>query len=224
MTAHILQPLDEADVKYCDNRDRGQYSGLLECFNAWVADGHHRMHILHEDGLYRHLRFRKPDRGEYWFDLVTWPGHLTITGDMGTYTFARVTDMFEFFTGYINTGYWAEKLQNGVSGGRHEVKNHDEQVFREWVIQDYFWETSRHMDPTEARLWWEELRDDVLGLYAGTNDDTNACIEMLRGMENPSPRHYQDCYEADWTRYDWHFELCLAAIVTGIRTYKEAVQ
>ena len=48
----------------------------------------HAMNELHRDGVYRHLRFRQPENGNMWFELVTWPGHLTIAGDMGTWTFA----------------------------------------------------------------------------------------------------------------------------------------
>jgi len=59
----------------------------------------HEMTVLHEDGLYRHLRFRKPAGGysEYWFDLVTWPGVLVIRGDMETFAFSRTEDMLAFF-------------------------------------------------------------------------------------------------------------------------------
>ena len=79
----------------------------------WVSDDGtkriraHEMTVLHDDGLYRHLRFTamhlcndaewRTTNGFYWFDLATWPGTLTINGDCGTYTFSRTTDMFEFF-------------------------------------------------------------------------------------------------------------------------------
>ena len=82
---------------------------------------HHNMSVMHESGVYRHLRFRQPDTGNMWFDLVTWPGFLTISGDMGTWTFARLPDMFEFFRDSklrINCDYWAEKLQHGNHIGR----------------------------------------------------------------------------------------------------------
>lgn len=78
----------------------------------------HEMTILHDDGLYRHLRARKPGSGLYWFDIVTWPGSLAIRGDINSaYVFSRMTDMFEFFQGSrdgrINPDYWAEKLPEG---------------------------------------------------------------------------------------------------------------
>jgi hypothetical protein len=72
----------------------------------------HEMTILLDEGLYRHVRFRRPDELGYWFDLVTWPGYLAINGDLiSGYTFARIEDMFNFFAGdHINPMYWAEKI------------------------------------------------------------------------------------------------------------------
>jgi hypothetical protein len=76
---------------------------------------HHEMTVLHDDGLYRHLRFSRPDRSGYWFSLTTWPQKLTVNGDVGTYVFSRTEDMLEFFRGSTcsggpNFGYWDEKV------------------------------------------------------------------------------------------------------------------
>ncbi|MGQ3384474.1 hypothetical protein [Glutamicibacter sp. TV12E] len=117
-----LHRLTEKDTQYTDSpKHLAKFNGDTE---------NHQMSILHDEGLYRHLRFKNPENGFYWFDLITWPGYLTITGDMGTYTFLRVQDMFEFFTGHINNSYWAEKLQNGNTGGRREVRAHNEDEFK----------------------------------------------------------------------------------------------
>src|SRR5690606_16251608 len=63
--------------------------------------------VLHDEGLWRHLRYRAPRPGLYWFDIITSPGLLTFNGDTGTFVFSRLPDMLEFFTGqYINPGYW----------------------------------------------------------------------------------------------------------------------
>lgn len=212
-----LQPLTPSDVKYTDHKDH-----LLQCFNEWVATEDNRLHVLLDDGVYRHLRFKKDQGFGYWFELITWPGYLTITGDMGTFTFSRLNDMFEFFTGYINTGYWAEKLKHGSNGGRDAVRKHDEDLFKAWVLAD-FWETSRDLDHEETRQWWQSLRRDILDDYAYLNTaDVNDCIERLMRLQDQPDSHYADVYESAgfWEQYDWHFELCLAAIVTGIRTYQ----
>jgi len=214
-----LASLTHRDVQYTDHKTG--VPALLGGFNANMAN--HEMTILHEDGLYRHLRFRNPTNSFYWYDLITWPGSLTITGDMGTYTFRRVEDMFQFFRGYINTGYWAEKLQNGHSGGRSQVENYDEDLFKQWVVQD-FWETSRDMDATKSRIWWHTIKDEVLDGWVNTTN-AHAALSALAEVDQAhvAPRnHYADAWEAaeGWTRYDWHFEYCLAAVLTGIRTYE----
>jgi hypothetical protein len=84
----------------------------------------HRMIVIRNDGVNRHIRFKRPQSGTFWLDLITWPGTLCIDGDMGTYVFRRLEDMFEFFrtdrtcgekdgrTLFINPGYWGEKLQS----------------------------------------------------------------------------------------------------------------
>lgn len=80
---------------------------------------HHQMTVLHDEGLYRHLRFRA-ERSMYWFDLITWPGTLAIRGDINHgFMFTRITDMFEFFRGdSINPDYWAEKTEGGIDSCR----------------------------------------------------------------------------------------------------------
>lgn len=105
---------------------------IAERFQRETAD--HKMTVLHDDGLYRHLRFARPDRGSYWFDLITWPGCLTVNGDCGTFTFARQDDMFEFFRGgRINPGYWAEKVRAHDPSG---VTNYSQDSFRQQVMED----------------------------------------------------------------------------------------
>lgn len=88
----------------------------------------HTMTVERDDGLHRHLRFRALGTGVYWFDIVTWPGVLTINGDCGTYVFSRLEDMFEFFRqpngkARINPSYWAEKLRaTDCHGSRGHVE------------------------------------------------------------------------------------------------------
>ena len=89
-----------------------------ERFAKDVAD--HQMTVLMDIGVYRHLMFKKPDRSEHWFEIVTTPGMLVIRGDMETWVFSRIPDMFNFFRGKdgeINADYWQEKLLAGRSIG-----------------------------------------------------------------------------------------------------------
>jgi hypothetical protein len=81
----------------------------------------HQMIIKLDHGVYRHVVFRNPDDSNMWFELITYPGRLVYSGDMGCFVFNRLHDMFTFFRGrvnpskpdalYINEGYWHEKLE-----------------------------------------------------------------------------------------------------------------
>lgn len=99
-----------------------RYARSAERFARDTAD--HTLTVLHDDGLYRHLRFTSTDNRFYWFELVTWPGRLAFTGGIGAgFVFARLDDMFEFFRtagmhagdnpNRIHPGYWAEKVIDG---------------------------------------------------------------------------------------------------------------
>ncbi|MCC5574569.1 hypothetical protein IMZ11_02800 [Microtetraspora sp. AC03309] len=97
----------------------------------------HTMTVRHDEGLYRHLRFRDPKHGMYWFDLITVPHALIFRGDGESFVFDRMDDMFEFFRSgiwrdgsvHINPGYWAEKL----TSDRDSVKKYDQGLFEQTV-------------------------------------------------------------------------------------------
>lgn len=89
---------------------------FLDQFNGDIAQ--HQMKIIRDDGVVRHIRFKRPETTCMHFDLLTWPGYLCYTGDMGTYVFRRLEDMFKFFRRSptsepysIDFRYWAEKLE-----------------------------------------------------------------------------------------------------------------
>lgn len=135
-----------------DTYDSG-YAASRERFERDTAK--HELQVLHDDGLYRHLRFSAPDTYCYGYDLVTWPGYLVICGDMGDYTFTRIRDMFEFFAGErqapgINPSYWAQKLC-GDRGGRDIARRYSEDTFRARVIEWFIGETGLQLDGTIAQ-------------------------------------------------------------------------
>lgn len=78
-------------------------------FNEFVKD--HVLTVLADgDEVGRQIRCRKPGTRIYGWDIVTWPGYLTITGDLGHFVFRSRDDMLvDFFNGPINPPYWLEK-------------------------------------------------------------------------------------------------------------------
>lgn len=203
----------------------------------------HAMEVIRDDGVHRHVRFRKPRPAgsEYWFDLITWPGSLCIDGDMGTYVFRRLDDMFEFFRadrGYaerngqklgINLGYWSEKLQAPKSRDAEDYsadrfRQHIKEAFDQWVEQtqpdDDASDDERAAFNTEKADLWEEIEGDVL--YAADDGEIRA-HDSAAGFDGRRWKFsFHDAWEWDCRDYKFHFVWCCYAIAWGIKTYDAA--
>ncbi len=136
------------------------YAKSRERFERDTAE--HEMAVLHDDGVYRHVRFQQPGTSCYYYDLVTWPGHLAICGDMGDWTFSRIRDMFEFFAGErqaagINPSYWSQKLR-GDRAGRDISRRYSEDALRAHVI-DWFEQQAGLAAKTGRVPRWEAVQE-----------------------------------------------------------------
>lgn len=173
----------------------------------------HEMNVLHDDGLYRHLRFKAPEHGFYWFDIVTWPGSLAIRGDMDGYMFTRLTDMFEFFRGKgINPGYWAEKLE----GGRDSAMSYDQDSFERQVKQ-YVAEAIREGDA--PRGIGAEVTRDIFE-WGDITHEAGARKELVDFKFGDWT--FGETWEWNFRSYDWSFLWICHAIVWGIDQYDAA--
>jgi hypothetical protein len=204
----------------------------------------HGMTVLHDDGLYRHLRFQNPGRSAYWFDLVTWPGFLAFAGDMDGYVFTRVEDMFTFFRGHnINPDYWAEKVVDGRDRlKRYEQDLLDQQVkeaLAEYdtaypdlvvafegakVVYDGLPQSKRYpfsvkgmREPFEPRPP-AEVRELVADFERDGETSHEAGARRMLG-ELESARVVLDTWEWDLRDWDWQFLWACHAIVRGIAEY-----
>lgn len=189
----------------------------------------HCLAVLHDQGLYRHLRFKQPGTSCYWFDLITIPGTLIFQGDGTSYVFSRVTDMFDFFRGapgQINPIYWSEKL---TSRHQSEAETYDEDLFRARVKEEV-------ADAT--------VGGSLPGLVAAVEDEVfreadiynelgaRRALEEFAFYVNPDDRdawphkqpdfQFVDVWEMTFTDYDWWFLWACHAIVWGIAKYDDA--
>jgi hypothetical protein len=179
----------------------------------------HKMTIALDSGDHRHVRFRQERNSNLWFDLVTWPGFLTICGDMGTWTFARVEDMFTFFRSRgelkINASYWAEKLQNGVHGGSDQSQVFDFDTFKAELLDQI---EGYGLEDAKAA----ELREVVGDEITETGDRGEAYAmarEFRHESEDGETFEFDPCELPDGKVYRYHFIWCLYAIVWGIQQY-----
>lgn len=199
---------------------RDQLAQMAERFPTTIPN--HALTVAHDDGLYRHLVFRTAEgpRWLYWFDLITWPGALTINSDMGCYTFARLDDMFEFFRGDgrlargVNPHYWSEKLR---SHNRYspEVRRHEPDVFRRRVVEHVL-----DLDPGNEDGLHDAAREQLLDDLDDVASNADTAHRALRDFEH-NGHQFHDTWE--WDLADWtpQFLWCCHAIVWGIARYDE---
>lgn len=191
----------------------------------------HAMKVVSDDGLHRQITFSRNESSVYRFDLITWPGHLCITGDCGTYVFSRVPDMFEFFRMddndwnknrdgglSINPRYWGEKLLSiGTNAGYREF---DEERFKERVTE-YFNSWKECEEPTDSRAaeLWKEIEDHVL---SRADDGEIYAYQAAHDFDHEG-FYFQDFFDSGGTeRYTFHYIWCLYAIAWGIEQYDSA--
>lgn len=182
----------------------------------------HALTVLHDDGLYRHLRCAQPGTGMWAWQIVTWPGYLTICGDIGSgFTFYRLDDMFEFFhwTGEpfrINPGYWAEKLPRSI-----KYQDFSEEMFAEVTrrqAKDY---AERSIDD-EASLarFNAEVEELIESPFEYLSDES--AHEAVRTFTFDGKRVFSDTWEWEFTDYTHDFLLACFAICWAIEKYKAA--
>jgi hypothetical protein len=190
----------------------------------------HELTVVKDDGVYRHLSVRNPKGSGFWYTILTWPGSLVIRGDMGTFAFSRLHDMFEFFRskpGYTNVGYWAEKL---TAVDRHGLKQFSEDSFREhvagelrgWVdeilagmgeVDDH---EQRAAVATRAYLLIKAVHDEVLTEDVVSED---LAVHALAAFKHEGKYQFHDSWDWDLNEYTYQFLWCLHAIVHAINMY-----
>jgi hypothetical protein len=180
----------------------------------------HQMTVLHDDGLYRHLRFKPAGRSFYWFDLVTWPGKLAFVGDGEGFVFSRLEDMFEFVRmsrGRINPGYWAEKLVTN----QHTARAHSVEKFNERMAEALSAVEDRY--PGAAAAWAGHVEDYDVS-YAANAREALADFRFVPDgapVEQP-PLRFEDAWEWDFQDWHWWFLWACQGIAWGISQYDTA--
>jgi hypothetical protein len=188
----------------------------------------HEMKILLDSGVYRHLRFKQPGSSVAWFDIVTFPGHLAYVGDMGSFTFARLEDMFGFFRSgrqddklYINLSYWGEKLE-AVDNSRHHpghrqfsperFKRQVEEHVRAWIDVE-------ELTEVEAKELRDEVERDVFECTEESEIELCRALSRFTCTVGNQKFEFQDAWEWNCKDYTYRFVWCCYAIAWSIRKY-----
>lgn len=229
----------------------------LEHYNRYAPDRalekeffehvkNHKLVVSLDNGVHRHITLKQPGTTNRQFHLVTFPGYLCYTGDMGSFVFTRLEDMFEFFREkpdhhmvelglklYTNHSYWSEKLCASDCSGRHEGKSteFDADRFKARILEylrDWI-KTSREegtLDKEERRELWEAVHEQVIEKVDdyGENAQTMAYefswSPFQKFGQDKRPRFYfQDLFESNFQQYTYSFKWACLAIAWGITQY-----
>lgn len=189
---------------------------VVDTVKAWFLKdvAWHEMTILRDEGLYRHVRFSRPKSNVLQFDLITWPGHLAYCGDMGSFIFSRVEDMFRWFGRdwtKANFGYWGEKcLAVDKADG---IRQWSKKIFNDSVrqqIEGYFSENSE-----KIRLCLKKAREDRIFSCENECEAHEAYSEFRFDGGNP----LECMWESPCTESTYRFAWCCVAIPWGLNLY-----
>jgi hypothetical protein len=181
-----------------------------------IDTANHKLTILHDQGLYRHLYLSNPECGIAWYEIVTWPGSLTIKGDMGGYTFSRVDDMFKFFRGGAWKGepnpiYWSEK----TTGGTRACMEYSEDHLREAVVSDFVNAVQAGYAP---RGLGKAIRAEILDEDLSHEDTARQIVDAFQFKKF----RFEDFYEHNCREFFYWFLWNCHAIILGINSYDNA--
>lgn len=197
----------------------------------------HQMEVIRDDGLYRHVRFRQPGSSCYLFDLITWPGYLAYVGDMGSYVFSRLPDMFQFFRkdrSYaeqrglklgINLCYWAEKVE--AMDKNDGIKEFDEETFNREIVERLVgWIRDHREDTTkgERRELWDLVMSEVVGADSdsGGHRKRSAAYDFSHEVSRKVRFQFNDLWESNFDRYTYRYVWCCYALAYGVLKYDES--
>lgn len=196
----------------------------------------HEMTIISDDGdVCRHIQFKRPSTSNYYFNVTTWNGYLCISGDMGTYVFSRLYDMFQFFrddTMRVNYGYWGEKLSLISRHAGHLEFDRElvKQFFTDRVndicndIDDLF-----ELASDDERAKYSTPDAMAVAFRAGVEDRLKWAdlgewrfVSEIESFELNIAECLNLTDDFDWVvseRLSYHFKWCCYAIVWAIKQY-----
>lgn len=194
------------------------------------AIAQHVMTIEHDAGVYRSLHFGKPGSSIQSFRIVTFPGSLVYTGDMGTFVFERLRDMFQFFRREtINPQYWAEKVQ--AADRCDGLKTFSEEKWAEAVRDELKQFLERYADDGDgewfrhARVIWPEVKSLIRGGASNSYEAVDATQHFEcddADGEQVGSRIFEGFWERSVEEYSYRFIWCCRALVWAIAQYDAA--
>jgi len=195
----------------------------------------HKMKVLRNDKVYRHLRFMDPKNSAYWFEIHTGPNFLLFRGDGDSYVFSNGDgDMFRSFRHSIDKngslhpdpGYWTQKLSSSEQAEEWDSDTFQEdlaQYITDMVEQDIVPKEheKRLRDEVESDLMYEDLHSADLAIKALMEFDFYFNESDRYDSTKKPDFEFDECYEwiSRCTEYDWWYLWALRGICWGVKTF-----
>lgn len=128
----------------------------------------HSIEVLHCDGLYRHYRCTNNGSWNDGFSIVTWPGSLMYTGDMGEYLFQRTDDMIAWMRDSLGSHHYvAEKCvaHGNVRTGSAVTE------FRIEVLEEVLAERFQDAEENESTAEVNDIREKLAEIRDALDED-----------------------------------------------------
>ena len=188
----------------------------LEAFLETVKD--HELTVNIDQGVFRDLTVKTPDSVHRSYHITTRPNSLIFTGDMGSFVFTRLNDMFRFFRSdeyKINPDYWAEKVQaqDMRSGVKAFDSKHANQSLKD-ALSTYLSENKYSLDEQEII----EANNAVDSVDCSSQTTFENSMEQWDSEFSGgfSPSYY---FDTDGETYTYRYLWCCYAIVHAIKLY-----
>lgn len=193
----------------------------------------HKLTVKLDSGDYRHLVVAAPGTNIDRFEIMTFPGGLMCTGDMGSYVFERVPAMSKLVVDHklddIDLYFWSKKLVSidktvgylRFNSIKFQAEVDDE--INEFV--SFVEETTREKCEDKEK---EAFRSEISRLVSDVGNEfemyqayetINSNEVMLQGL----PFSVEMPSFSDFLTYNYGFIFCCCAITLAINKYKDSL-
>lgn len=203
---------------------------LLKEDNFLIDVQYHKMKILNDIDLYKHIKFRNPHSIYKQFEILTSPYNLLFTTRNGSFVFQGVEDMFDLFRTYrideplaIAPSYWSEKLV--ASDCTTKDLSHlmfDSDKFKSHIQQKLTqWKENVNLSNEDKKRLDKEINHEIYKNLNGFNKFTAfKAVEDFTFYYQDTYLKFYDIFEWDCDTYTPTYLWCCYAIVWAIIQYE----
>lgn len=189
----------------------------------------HEITIHQNNGVYRHLEFKKTDNSNPYFNITTFPNHLVITAYIDGLSYALVLsrryDMFDYFRDYFRDGnlkifpeLWSEKIKSTSNEAKiascsefniDRVKKLAKDDLREYL-------KNQKVSKADRDALNEKFESEILNA-----EDEYEIVAAIRNFYF-NDFEFVDFWGGGYRKYRYEYIWLCYAIVWGIKKFDEA--